>query len=63
VRVLLARVAALLIAIGLCLFCGDLALRALAGRALFPMAAPSGGFALMGGWVVGIATLLIAPRR
>ena len=63
VRVLLARVAALLIAIGLCLFCGDLALRALAGRALFPMAAPSGGFALMGGWVVGIATLIIAPRR
>lgn len=63
VRAPLTRLAAGLIAIGLCLFCGDLALRALAGHALFPMAAPSGGFALMGGWLVGIAALLIPAER
>ncbi|MGC5778192.1 DUF423 domain-containing protein [Methylobacterium sp. NFXW15] len=61
-RVSLSRGAAGLIAIGLCLFCGDLALRVLAGHPLFPMAAPSGGFALMGGWLLGIVALL-APRR
>lgn len=62
VRAPLGRVAALLIAVGLCLFCGDLALRALAGHALFPMAAPSGGFALMGGWVLGIVALVVPAR-
>lgn len=40
---------------GAILFCGDLALRTLAGRGLFPMAAPAGGLALMAGWLtVGI---------
>lgn len=62
VRPQFARIAALLIAVGLCLFCGDLALRALAGHALFPMAAPSGGFALMGGWLLGIVALLVPPK-
>lgn len=62
VRAALARAACGLIAVGLCLFCGDLALRALAGHALFPMAAPSGGFALMGGWLLGVATLLVPSR-
>ncbi len=62
VRAPLARIAALLLAAGLSLFCGDLALRALAGHALFPMAAPSGGFALMGGWLLGIVTLLV-PKQ
>lgn len=62
VRLPLARLAAGLIAVGLCLFCGDLALRVLAGHPLFPMAAPSGGFALMGGWLLGIAALLVPAR-
>ena len=62
VRAPLARAAALLLAVGLGLFCGDLALRALAGRALFPMAAPSGGFALMGGWLLGIVAALVPAR-
>ncbi|MCJ2015297.1 DUF423 domain-containing protein [Methylobacterium sp. J-076] len=62
VRPTLARLAGGLIAVGLCLFCGDLALRALAGQALFPMAAPSGGFALMGGWLVGIVALVVPAR-
>jgi uncharacterized membrane protein YgdD (TMEM256/DUF423 family) len=44
---------------GLCLFSGDLALRALAGRALFPNAAPTGGVLLMLGWLgVGVAAFV-----
>jgi uncharacterized membrane protein YgdD (TMEM256/DUF423 family) len=62
VRPVLARFAAGLVAVGLCLFCGDLALRALAGHALFPMAAPTGGFALMGGWLMGVVALLVPSR-
>lgn len=47
------------IALGLVLFCGDLAVRALAGVALVPMAAPAGGVLLMGGWLLlGLAALL-----
>ena len=61
-RAPLTRGAAGLIAIGLCLFCGDLALRILAGHPLFPMAAPSGGFALMAGWLLGIIALLVPSR-
>jgi uncharacterized membrane protein YgdD (TMEM256/DUF423 family) len=63
IRPLLARLAAGLLVIGLCLFCGDLALRVLAGQPLFPMAAPSGGFALMGGWLVGALAVLVPARR
>lgn len=57
------RAAAALLLVGLALFSGDLALRALAGRALFPMAAPTGGTALMLGWLVAAAAALIPPRR
>ena len=53
------RIAGWLIVIGLILFCGDLAMRALRNAALFPMAAPTGGFVLMGGWaVLAVAALL-----
>jgi uncharacterized membrane protein YgdD (TMEM256/DUF423 family) len=41
-----------IVLVGTILFCGDLALRALAARGLFPMAAPLGGLALMGGWLM-----------
>lgn len=59
----LTRLAAALILSGLALFSGDLALRALAGTPLFPMAAPSGGFALMAGWLLtAVAALLPANR-
>lgn len=44
--------AALLIGIGSILFCGDLALRALTGIKLFPMAAPAGGMMLIAGWLI-----------
>jgi uncharacterized membrane protein YgdD (TMEM256/DUF423 family) len=47
---------------GLALFCGDLIRRALAGEALFPFAAPTGGVLLMLGWaLVGIAAF-VGPR-
>jgi uncharacterized membrane protein YgdD (TMEM256/DUF423 family) len=45
--------------LGLVLFCGDLAMRAFRGSALFPMAAPTGGFVLMAGWaLIAVAALL-----
>ncbi len=62
VRPVLARIATVLILVGLVLFCGDLALRVLAGHPLFPMAAPSGGFALMGGWLVAAIAILVPAR-
>jgi len=37
--------------VGAGLFSGDIALRALAGHRLFPMAAPSGGIILIVGWL------------
>jgi len=53
------RAAGLAFALGLVLFCGDLALRSFRGAPLFPMAAPSGGVILMLGWVlVAVAALL-----
>jgi uncharacterized membrane protein YgdD (TMEM256/DUF423 family) len=55
----LGRIAGWVIVLGLVLFCGDLAMRAFRGAALFPMAAPSGGFALMAGWaLLALAALL-----
>ncbi len=62
VRPLLARIAGLLLVAGLCLFCGDLALRVLAGVPLFPMAAPTGGFALMAGWLAAAVAILVPAR-
>lgn len=40
-----------LLAVGAILFGGDIALRALAGVRLFPMAAPAGGIILIVGWL------------
>jgi uncharacterized membrane protein YgdD (TMEM256/DUF423 family) len=58
----LGAAAALVLAVGLALFCGDLVRRALADSALFPYAAPSGGVLLMLGWaLIGVAALL-GPR-
>lgn len=58
----LARLAAVAALVGLALFSGDLAMRALAGVPLFPYAAPSGGFALMGGWLL-VAVAALVPSR
>ena len=57
-------VAGLLLILGMALFCGDFAMRALASRALFAMAAPGGGTLLIAGWVAaGIAAALAAAGR
>ncbi|HYF55408.1 MAG TPA: DUF423 domain-containing protein [Salinarimonas sp.] len=58
----LGRAGAWLLVAGLCLFCGDLTMRAWRGVALFPFAAPAGGFALMGGWLLAGASGLAARR-
>ena len=57
----LSTLAGALVILGALLFCGDLALRAMAQRALFPMAAPIGGFLMIGGWLV--SALSGASRR
>lgn len=59
----LARLAAGAILLGLALFSGDLALRALAGTPLFPRAAPSGGVVLMAGWALVVAAALWRGAR
>ena len=54
--------AALLIALGCLLFSGDLVMRAAMGRHLFPMAAPSGGVALIVGWLIVALGSLVRRR-
>jgi uncharacterized membrane protein YgdD (TMEM256/DUF423 family) len=52
------------LALGVALFSGDLALRALQGHALAPMAAPTGGMLMIAGWLaLGIAGAFTAWRR
>jgi uncharacterized membrane protein YgdD (TMEM256/DUF423 family) len=58
----LARAASGLLVLGLILFCGDLSFRTWLQHPLFPMAAPSGGFALMGGWLLGVLCALVPAR-
>lgn len=54
--------AGLLLGLGTVLFAGDLVYRHSTGSGLFPMAAPTGGIAMMAGWLaVGIGALL-RPR-
>ncbi|CAA2102398.1 hypothetical protein MBUL_01665 [Methylobacterium bullatum] len=53
------RIAAATLVIGLALFSGDLSLRALHGTPLFPMAAPTGGILLMGGWLVAAISAFV----
>lgn len=53
---------ALLFVVGCLLFAGDLIFKAAMARSLFPLAAPSGGVALILGWLsVAVGSLL--PRR
>ena len=62
-RPALARGAAGLLVLGLILFCGDLSMRTWLQQPLFPMAAPIGGFALMGGWLLGAIGALVPGRH
>ena len=48
---------------GAALFSGDIAMRGFAGHRLFPMAAPSGGFVLIAGWLVLAIAAVIALTR
>ncbi|MCJ2036662.1 DUF423 domain-containing protein [Methylobacterium sp. J-068] len=57
------RLAAGALVLGLTLFSGDLALRALHGTPLFPMAAPSGGILLMVGWLLVAVAAFVPLRR
>ena len=55
----IAIAACIALLLGVALFSGDLALRAYAGHRLFPMAAPTGGIVMMGGWaLLGLAAFL-----
>jgi uncharacterized membrane protein YgdD (TMEM256/DUF423 family) len=51
------------IALGLALFSGDLACRALLGSALLPLAAPTGGLLLIGGWALVLVAAVVPPIR
>jgi len=62
VREGLAHAAAAGFVVGAALFAGDLALRDLAGHALFPMAAPSGGTILILSWLVLALAGLARPK-
>ncbi len=59
----LALTAGIVLAVGLVLFAGDLAMRGIAGTALFPFAAPLGGGCLMLGWVLVAVAGLFAGRE
>ena len=59
----LALAAAIGLIVGAVLFSGDIALRALAGHRLFPMAAPTGGFVLIASWLgVAVAAVIALTR-
>lgn len=45
-------IAALVLLAGATLFSGDIALRALTGNRIFPMAAPTGGTTMIVGWLI-----------
>jgi uncharacterized membrane protein YgdD (TMEM256/DUF423 family) len=59
----LARLAGYAIAVGLILFSGVLAGRALTETAFLPMAAPTGGVMLMLGWALVAVSALMRPGR
>ena len=58
----MARVALSAIIVGACLFAADLARRGFGGTALFPRAAPIGGWFMLGGWL-GLAVAAVTAKR
>ncbi len=54
-----ASLAAAIVILGTVLFSGDLTARAFLGNGLFPMAAPTGGILLIGGWIMLALSALI----
>jgi uncharacterized membrane protein YgdD (TMEM256/DUF423 family) len=57
------RSSARVMLLGAALFCGDIAARKIGGFGLFPMAAPTGGIALILGWVLAAIAAAIDWRR
>ena len=56
------RWSAAILLMGLVLFAGDLLARDFVDSRLFPMAAPTGGFLMILGWL-GVALSALLPRR
>jgi uncharacterized membrane protein YgdD (TMEM256/DUF423 family) len=57
-----ADIAAMGFVLGALLFAGDIAMRNLGGHALFPMAAPTGGFVLIASWLA-LASAALASKQ
>lgn len=53
---------ALIIALGTMLFSADLVSRHVAGSGLFPMAAPTGGMVMIGGWLLFAAISVMREK-
>ena len=58
----LARIALSAVVLGAVLFAADLARRGFANEALFPRAAPIGGWFMLGGWL-GLAIAAVTAKR
>jgi uncharacterized membrane protein YgdD (TMEM256/DUF423 family) len=56
-----ARAASIVLLVGMSLFCGDLALRALAGIRIAAFVAPAGGIFLMLGWAIAAFSAIRRP--
>jgi uncharacterized membrane protein YgdD (TMEM256/DUF423 family) len=61
-RLRLVSLAAVVMAVGTLLFAGDLVARHFLGSGLFPMAAPTGGLALIGSWLT-VAVGAVLTRK
>lgn len=61
-RIRTAPLAAVLLGLGTLVFAGDLVSRHFGGSSLFPLAAPTGGFAMIAGWVVVALGALFGRR-
>lgn len=59
---LLARIAISVVILGVALFAADLSRRGFSSEALFPRAAPIGGFLMLGGWLGLTLAALLAKR-
>jgi uncharacterized membrane protein YgdD (TMEM256/DUF423 family) len=57
-----ARTGVSVLILGVALFAGDLTMRAFTGAGLFPLAAPSGGIAMIAGWAM-VALAALMPSR
>jgi uncharacterized membrane protein YgdD (TMEM256/DUF423 family) len=60
---LAARLAISALILGAALFAADLARRGFASEALFPRAAPTGGWLMLGGWLALTVSAVFAPRN